>query len=163
MNEQDTTITSNEILGRELSEAVILFHEAIAHRIGMSVTEWKCLELLSRTGPITAKHLAELSGLTTGAITGIVDRLEKTGYVRRAENPEDRRSIIIQPLKRPDLLAVITPIFSSLGQAMGMLAQGYTEKELQLIQGFFRATVTILHEQTFKIKEETAKKTSNKA
>lgn len=162
MNESNPKISSSEILGRELSEAVIMFHGAIAHRIGMSATEWKCLELLERTGPITAKRLAEMSGLTTGAITGIVDRLEKTGYVRRDENPEDRRSIIIQPLERPDLIEEITPIFSSLGQAMSNLAQNYTEKELQIIQDFFKNTVNILHDLTFKIKEETVKKTNFK-
>jgi hypothetical protein len=76
-----------EMFGRELSETVILYHEAIARKIGISATEWKCLELLTRKRPVTAKHLAEASGLTTGAITGIVDRLEKVGYVSREDNP----------------------------------------------------------------------------
>jgi hypothetical protein len=72
-----------EALGRELSAAVVLFHEAVAAQLGMSATEWRCLSLLSQQGPATAGRLAQLSGFTTGAITGIVDRLERAGYARR--------------------------------------------------------------------------------
>jgi DNA-binding MarR family transcriptional regulator len=140
-----------EMLGRELSEAVVLYHEAIARKIGISATEWKCLELLTRAGPTTAKRLAEASGLTTGAITGIVDRLEKAGYVRREDNPGDRRSVVIRPLRRPDLVKALTPIFANLGRAMGDLAGGYSEKDLALVQGFFEKTVTILRGQTAKL------------
>ncbi|MGH2460296.1 MAG: MarR family winged helix-turn-helix transcriptional regulator, partial [Chloroflexota bacterium] len=78
---------TGNLLGRELSTAVVLFHEAIAERLGMSATEWKCLDVLGRAGPITARELAEQTGLTTGAITGLVDRLERAGYVRRVPNP----------------------------------------------------------------------------
>lgn len=137
-----------EILGREFSEAVVMFHEAVAHRLGMSAAEWKCLDLLVRNGPTTAKKLAEKSGLTTGAITGIVDRLEEAGYVKREDNPEDRRSVIIKPLPRPDLAKELTPIFASLGQAMGKMMSGYSERDLTVLQGFFKNTVIVLRQQT---------------
>ena len=84
------------MLGNALSTAVVLYHEAIADRLGLSATEWKCLGLLRKSGPITAGRLAELTGLTTGAITGIVDRLERAGRARRASDPHDRRRVIIE-------------------------------------------------------------------
>src|SRR3954453_3147665 len=101
---------------RRLSTSTILFHQAIAARLGMNVTDHKCADLLSRTGPITAGELARQTGLTTGAITGVIDRLEKAGFVRRAEDPNDRRRVIIEPLtERMD--RVIGPLFESMAQA----------------------------------------------
>src|ERR1700722_15546220 len=85
------------LLGRDLSNAVVFFHEAMAASLGMSGAEWKCLGLLDQHGPSTARRLAELSGFTTGAITGIVDRLERAGFARREPHPSDRRSVIIKP------------------------------------------------------------------
>jgi hypothetical protein len=68
-----------DVLGREFSDAVVFFHEALAAQLGMSAAEWKCLGLLDQHGPSTASRLAELSGFTTGAITGIVDRTTGAG------------------------------------------------------------------------------------
>jgi DNA-binding MarR family transcriptional regulator len=81
-----------ELMGRELSNAVVFFHEAIASHLGISAAEWKCLGLLDQHGPLTASHLAELSGFTTGAITGIVDRLEHAGYAPEQKATTIRRS-----------------------------------------------------------------------
>jgi DNA-binding transcriptional ArsR family regulator len=85
-------------LGREVSARMVMFHQAIAERLGLNATDHKALDLLGRAGPITAGELAELTGLTTGAITGIIDRLEKAGFVRRENDPKDRRRVIIRPL-----------------------------------------------------------------
>ena len=103
---------------------------------------------------MTAKRLADRSGLTTGAITGIVDRLEKLGYVRRGDNPGDRRSVIIIPLQRPDLTQIVTPIFHSLGQAMGELLRNYDEKETRAIREFLTKSPEIIRDQTAKLLNE---------
>jgi DNA-binding MarR family transcriptional regulator len=147
-------VSQGEVLGREFSEAVVMFHEAVARRLGMSAAEWKCLDLLVRGGATTAKSLAEKSGLTTGAITGIVDRLENARYVKRERNPEDRRSVIIKPLPRPDLADELTPIFSSLGRAMGKMMGRYRERDLALIEEFFKDTAVVLRQQTAKLLTE---------
>jgi DNA-binding MarR family transcriptional regulator len=138
-------------LGRELSSAVILFHEAVASRLGMSATEWKCLGLLGQHGPSTAGRLAELSGFTTGAITGIVDRLEKAGYVRRESNPRDRRSVIIHPVRSRELGEQVAPIFASLGRAMAELTGRYSARELAVIQDYFERTIQVLRDETAKL------------
>ena len=76
---------------------MIVFHEAGARRLGMTAAERKCAGLIVELGETTPKQLAEMTGLTTGAITGIVDRLERAGYAKRKPNPKDRRSILIRP------------------------------------------------------------------
>ena len=138
-------------LGRELSTAVILFHEAVASRLGLGVAEWRCLELLDREGPAAAGRLAELSGFTTGAITGIVDRLERAGYVRREPNPRDRRSVIIRPLENRALAELVTPIFESLRGAMAAVDGGYSARELAVIRDYFEKTIRTLREETAKV------------
>src|SRR2546421_6608771 len=123
---------SGILLGRELSAAVVLFHQAIADRLGLSTTEWKCIDILLRSGPTTAKQLAELAGLTTGGVTGVVDRLERAGYVERLANPDDRRSVIIHlhAGRLPEGKAGAGPIVGALGAAMYKLATQYSPAEL---------------------------------
>jgi DNA-binding MarR family transcriptional regulator len=144
-------------MGRELSTAVVLFHEAVAARLGLNAAEWRCLGLLDREGAATAGRLAELSGFTTGAITGIVDRLEKAGYVRREPNPRDRRSVIVRPLEVPGLREQVTPIFESLGRAMAAVAGRYSARELAVIQDYFERTIRTLRDETAKLAREGAK------
>lgn len=144
-------VLSGEQLGRELATAVVLFHEAVASRLGLTATEWRCLALLGQHGPSTAGRLAALSGFTTGAITGIVDRLERAGYARRKYNPDDRRSVIICPMKSAALGKKVGPIFASLGAAMYKIAGGYTPKELALITRYLLETIQVLRAETAKV------------
>jgi predicted transcriptional regulator len=139
-------------MGRELSNAVIFFHEAVAAHLGMSAAEWKCLGLLDQHGPSTASRLAELSGFTTGAITGIVDRLEHAGYVRREAHPTDRRSVIVRPLHLKGLKERVVPIFQSLGRAMARVTERYSVGELSAITRFFADTTETLRNETAKLK-----------
>ena len=143
-----------EMLGRELSDAVIFFHEAIASHLGMSVAEWKCLGLLERHGASTPGHLAELSGFTTGAITGIVDRLERGGYVRRERHPHDRRSIIVQPVRVKSVQEKVAPIFRSLQAAMAGIASRYGPAELAVVSSYFVAVTQALRDETLKLRRE---------
>ena len=72
----------DEEIGRKANMAILMFSTAVSDRLGLNLTDMFCGELLSRTGPLTAGELANLTGLTTGAITGVIDRLEKNGYTR---------------------------------------------------------------------------------
>ncbi len=139
-------------MGRELSNAVIFFHEAVAAHLGMSAAEWKCLGLLDQHGPSTASRLAELSGFTTGAITGIVDRLERAGYVRREAHPTDRRSVVVHPLHVKGFKERVVPIFQSLGRSMAEVRARYSAAELSAIARFFADTTEILRHETAKLR-----------
>jgi|SRR5580700_3662218 DNA-binding MarR family transcriptional regulator len=148
-----------DLVGRELSNAMIFFHEAVASHLGMGAAEWKCLGLLDQHGPLTASRLAELSGFTTGAITGIVDRLERAGYARRAPHPSDRRSVVVQPRRLRELKEQVAPIFQSLGRAMGEIARHYNAAELAAIGKFFRQTTEVLRNETAKLRSQKQRRT----
>jgi DNA-binding MarR family transcriptional regulator len=143
---------------RELSNAVIFFHEAVASRLGMGVAEWKCLGLLGQHGALTATQLAEASGFTSGAITGIVDRLERAGRARREPNPGDRRSIIVRPLELERFQKEnVFPIFTELRREMMALASRYTPAELVAINSYFKGTTEILQRQTARLRNDREK------
>src|SRR6185295_6821014 len=92
------------LLGRKLAgeHAVktVLFQQAIADRLGLNTTDLMCLSFLSDTEPLTAGQLAEATGLTTGSVTVMIDRLEKAGYAQREKDPTDRRRVLVRPLNR---------------------------------------------------------------
>ncbi|MEV6715132.1 MarR family transcriptional regulator [Lentzea sp. NPDC051208] len=82
---------------REHSALTVMFHARVAEQMGLSATDEKCLDLAMRAeGPLTAGRIAELSGLSTGAVTGVIDRLERAGYVRRVRDPHDRRKVLVE-------------------------------------------------------------------
>jgi DNA-binding MarR family transcriptional regulator len=140
---------------RALSAATILFHQAVADRLGMNVTDHKCADILSRTGPITAGELAERTGLTTGAITGVIDRLEKAGFVRRAKDAHDRRRVIIEPLL-DRLEQEIGPLFESMALATAELCERYSTRELGVIRDFASRAHQMAEAETRKLRERGA-------
>jgi len=140
-----------DMLHRELSTAVILFQEAIARRLGVGAAERKCLSVLWRLGVATPGQLMKATHLSSGAITGIVDRLERAGYARRAPNPDDRRSLLIYPERQDDLAQRIGPAFESMRQAMDGVLRGYSDAERALIQRHLARTIEVLGEQTARL------------
>lgn len=150
------------VLGQELSTAIVLFHEAVAARLGMNAAEWRCLGLLDLHGPTTAGGLARLTGFTTGAITGIVDRLEKAGYVRRERHPRDRRSVVIRPLRLSEIRKQAGPIFASLAKAMTEAASHYTPQEQAAIGSYVERTIQVLRAETAKLSRTRGSKSAGK-
>ena len=144
-----------EVAEREFSNAVIFFHEAVASHLGMGIAEWKCLGILDEHGPSTATQLAKMSGFTSGAITGIVDRLERDGYARREKHPSDRRSVIVHPVHLEQFKKEkVFPIFQPLKRSMAALASRYTEPELAVINSYFKGATEVLYEQTARLKRK---------
>lgn len=139
-------------MGRRLSNATVMFHQAIADRLGMNLTDYKALGILIDTGPITAGRLAEITGLTTGAVTGIVDRLERSGHVRRERGSEDRRKVIIQPIRTPEHDQAAGGIFAPLLRAVEEDLAGYSEDELALILGFMDRHAATLQRITTEVR-----------
>jgi DNA-binding MarR family transcriptional regulator len=142
---------------RMLSTQAIMLHQAIADMLKLNTTDYECMDLIARLGPMTAGELAEQSGLTTGAITGVVDRLEKAGYAKRADNPKDRRSIIIELNLDKKKQKEYEEIFLPLERKIQKQASSYTSKELSLFIEFINKTTEILHEETIRL----AKKSEN--
>ena len=114
----------------------ILFHQAVADRVGLHVTDLRCLNVLAQAGPLTAGELGQQLGLgTTGAVTRMVDRLERAGYVRRQADPRDRRRVIIQPV--PERLAAIAPHYRGMATAWNDLLAAYSDEQLTLFLDLF--------------------------
>ncbi len=147
----DAVAALSEQLGRDLATKTVLFHQAIAARLGLSATDLKCLDLLRRTGaPLTASNLVELTGLTGGAITGVADRLEKAGLVQRVRDPHDRRRWELRPL--PDRAAEIDALFAPLGQGIENLCADYTDTELDAIIDFLTKLGAVMDDQLTRLR-----------
>lgn len=142
------SVAEVDMLHRELSTAVILFQEAISRRLGVSAAERKCLSVLWQLGVATPGQLLDATGLSSGAITGIVDRLERAGYAKREPNPADRRSLLIRPLRQNELMRKIGPAFEGMRSAMEAVIGGYTPAERSLIERHLNATIAALRTQT---------------
>lgn len=146
--QQEDARELGQLIGRELSTAVVLFHEAAGRRLGLSGTERKLLDVLARMGPSTAGQLAAHTRLTTGAITGIADRLVQAGYAQRQPNPRDRRSVIVTRVPSTNLDRIRQEIFAPLGQAVIELSARYSEAELAAISSYLIGLTEILRQQT---------------
>jgi DNA-binding MarR family transcriptional regulator len=136
-----------DALHRALATAIISFHEKGARRLGMSAAERKALGILDEFGVATAGQLAQATGLTTGAITGIVDRLEKAGFARREPNPKDRRSVLIRALQQEKVRKLVRPMFESLSRAVAGMRSRYTPKELAAIDRYLADTTQVLRQE----------------
>jgi DNA-binding MarR family transcriptional regulator len=129
-------LDSLEEQSRELSTRTVILHHLIGERLGLNPTDHKCLDVIIRNGtPMTASQLAEETGLSTGAITGVIDRLEKGGYVRRKRDQNDRRLVFINPLLEKAMVK-LSPIFDPIKQASRNLYSKYNDQELAIILDF---------------------------
>lgn len=106
-----------------------------------------CLSFLSDAEPLTAGQLAEATGLTTGSVTIMIDRLEKAGYVQRAKDPTDRRRVIVRPLTER-IERDIAPLYASIAEAWGQAIERYSTPELAVILDMLTRSVVLLQEQT---------------
>jgi DNA-binding MarR family transcriptional regulator len=118
----------------------------------MSAAESRCLGVLAQFGVATAGQLATATGLTTGAITGIVDRLEKAGYARREPNPRDRRSVLIRPLPHPKLAEMLAPAYQKLRDAMTSVEADFTPAEMSVVARYLTQATSTLRTLTAELK-----------
>jgi DNA-binding MarR family transcriptional regulator len=137
-------------VARDLSEQMAHYHQAIAEQLGLSMADHKALDLVCAAGPLTAGQLAELTNLTTGGVTGLVDRLEQAGLVRRERDPHDRRRVIVQPSSD---MPGLTAIFNSLIRALGEVCAHYTDQELRTILDFVLRFIAVLQAETAKLEQ----------
>jgi DNA-binding MarR family transcriptional regulator len=111
-----------------------IFGQTVANTVGISGSDLECLDFLNLEGRVTAGRLAEVTGLTTGAITGVIDRLEKAGLVRRERDPADRRKVFIATV--PENVAEVGRFYEHMQRGMVKLWETYSDAELRLLLGF---------------------------
>ena len=144
-----------EIVGRlagQHSTAVVLFHQAVAERLGLGPTDHKCLDLLRQRGGIaageriTASKLAAITGLTTGAMTGVVARLERAGFLRREPDPQDQRRQLLHPdMERG---REIHKVFAPIRKDVGTLLEGFDTHQLIAIAEFLSQSTEFAYRHT---------------
>jgi DNA-binding transcriptional ArsR family regulator len=145
-----------ELSLRRMSSFMHLMSQAAADRIGINATDLNCLNILSLGGMLTAGQLAQATGLSTASITGVVDRLEQAGYVRRERDANDRRRVVIHLILEPVLRDVVT-VFEPMLAAWRQVAAGYTDDELKLILRFQAQTEQVLRDNLIRLRRPDAK------
>ena len=139
-----------ETAGRASSVATVMFHTAVAAKQGLSASEEKALDLLERSGPLTAGELARQSGLAPASVTGLINRLEQKGFARRIQHPSDRRSILVEAdLER--MYARVAPLFAEWARSLQELYAGYSDEQLELILHFLTEVARRQREATARL------------
>lgn len=138
-----------------MSTWTVMFHQAASMRMGLNPTDGKCLSVLRETGALTAGELAELIGLTTGAVTGVIDRLEQRGFVRRVADPRDRRRVIVEPIPDATHTPELAAIFGPLAQATHTeIIERYSDEELAVVVDFIEQATRLMKRQTARLHEK---------
>ena len=129
---------------RKVSAQSVLLNDTVAKLVGANPTDLECLDLLGLGGPTTAGKLAAHTGLTTGATTAVIDRLERAGFARRLRSTEDRRSVLVEAL--PDRLSQIEALYQPLAVAVARLNEDYGDRQLAVIVDYLSRAVTLAAE-----------------
>lgn len=138
-NQKRELIKEIHAIERQMSTVTILYHQAISAKAGLSGADHKYLDLIFRHGSMTAGKMAELSGLTTGAVTGVIDRLEKEGLVKRERDTEDRRKVLIV-LQQEKAMQQVGRYFQSTVTSLEKIYEGFSTSELLAIKKYLQIT-----------------------
>src|SRR5438128_12596965 len=117
-----------QFLGQRASTATALFHQAAAAKWGLGITDSKTISVLLQEGPMTAGQLGRRLSLTTGAVTNVIDRLERRDLVKREPDSADRRKVIVSV--NQTRLVSADNVYRSMGEAFARMLQGYSAEEL---------------------------------
>jgi DNA-binding MarR family transcriptional regulator len=131
---------------RELTVQLSLLNRQVSVHVDLKDVDLGCLEMINRYGPLTPTALARRAGLHPATMTGILDRLERGGWIARDRDPADRRAVSIRGLR--DRNAEIFQLFSGMSGSMDDICARYTEAELELLADFLRRTTTAGHTAT---------------
>lgn len=139
---------------RKLSQlyayTTIQMHEAVGRAAGLSGTDHKYLGFLIEKGQMTAGELSTLTGLTTGAVTGLIDRFEKKKLVKRQFAGNDRRKVFIVP-NTEKIMALFTPLYKDFRSKSEKLTASFSDKEIGIIETYFSKAIGIMNETTHKL------------
>jgi DNA-binding MarR family transcriptional regulator len=150
---------------RRSQSATDRFDQAVADSLGLNRTDMRCLDVLQREGPVTAGRLAEMTGLTSGAMTVALDRLERAGYARRVRDGADRRRVLVE--LTPRALRDASRFYAEHAELAERLYQRYTVEQLELLLGFVREGRVFNEDHAARLEQEnragSAKRTRTRA
>lgn len=139
---------------RQFTEINASFLRVAATRIEIAMTDMQMLDILDLSGPATAGQLAELTGLTTGAITRILDRLKKVGLVRRERDPNDGRKVIVRLERGKEEMSKVRAILDSIEKTWDEVASRYDDEQLAFLLEFLKASNTQSRKELVRLQQE---------
>jgi DNA-binding MarR family transcriptional regulator len=139
-------------VGRDHSDATVLFHATIASLLDLHPTDYKVVGILERSGPLSAGEIARRSGLATASVTNLIDRLEQKGFVRRVTDPADRRRVMVEAVA--NRVTGGRSLFASTRRSLAQLFDRYSDRELAVIADFLRRNAERLRAETSKLAQE---------
>jgi DNA-binding MarR family transcriptional regulator len=141
-----------------MSGLAVLLSQAVADSVGINPTDLEALDLLRRHGLLATGRLAELTGLSTGgAITALIDRLERAGSIRREPDPADRRRVLVRAVLE-QAVGELGPLYAELQAEMRALLADYSDEEIDLILGFTARSNQIAAAQIARVRRLTAER-----
>jgi DNA-binding MarR family transcriptional regulator len=146
---------AEEIVGqlvRRHSTAAVLLHHAVAERLGLGPADHKCLDLLRDRGAMTGSELAAITGLTSGAITGVVARLEQAGFLKRKPDARDGRKQILFPAR--ERLRDIRIVFDPIREEVAALLAGFDVRQLTAIAEFLTRSAEVAFRHATRMRAE---------
>jgi MarR family transcriptional regulator, organic hydroperoxide resistance regulator len=156
-NKRDLAVKQLLQAGRETSRVSLLFRSVVATAAGINVTDAECLDYLLEKKTVTAGELALIMGLTTGSVTAMIDRLEKSGFVIRRQDESDRRKVLVSPIVEK-IAQTTGPYYDALVENTRELLKVYSEHELELLTHYNQDLAGLFQEQVKRLKERETKK-----
>jgi MarR family transcriptional regulator, organic hydroperoxide resistance regulator len=138
-----------QFLGQMASTETALFQQAAAAKYGLGITDMKTLSALQQEGPMTAGQLAKRLSLTTGAVTNVIDRLERQDLVKRAPDARDRRKVIVTI--NQEKLDSGENVYLSMGEAFSKLLEQYSTEQLEFLVQFYEASIELTKHEIAKL------------
>jgi DNA-binding MarR family transcriptional regulator len=148
-------------VGREHSDATVLFHATVAGLMALHPTDYKALGILDRLGPMSAGQLAAHTGLAAASITSLVDRLEARGFARRVHDSQDRRRVLVEAAE--ERLRGGRHLFQSTRQSLARLYERYSDAQLAIIADFLARNADRLRTETAQLPARRRRLTKSRA
>lgn len=143
-------VTEVRKLSQQYAYSSLQMHETIGRKAGLSGTDHKYLGFLIQNGAMTAGELSALTGLTSGAVTGLIDRFEKRKLVKRRFSGDDRRKVIIEPdIKK--IMALLEPLYKRFRNKSERQIASFSDRELRVIARYFLEAIELMQETTNEI------------
>lgn len=139
-------------IGQKYAYTALQMHEAIARKAGFNATDHKYLGFFLQREKLTAGELAEITGLTTGAVTGLIDRFEAKKLVKRQFDASDRRKVFIVPNKQK-IKDLLVPLYQKYQDSTDKLIASFSENEIEVIKSFLLQSVQLMEETTSNIND----------
>lgn len=151
MNDHKALVQQASFEMRTYQTAVDRFDEVVTNLLGINRTDGRCLDILEQRGPLTAGELARACGLTTGAMTTLLDRLERLGYLRRVPHPTDRRRVMVEltAKSRRFIEEIYTPVGREGAELLGCLS----DRNLELLVNVMRTARELLERHTERVEK----------